>query len=201
MRALILALDRWVKDGTVPPPSRYPQIANRTLAPAAELKWPELTGFNGPRGPNPMLQFNYGKRIAQGVIDNAPPVPVKGRYAVLVPVVDADGNEAGGLRMPEQAVPFATSTGWSLRGDQAGGTGELCYLDGVALPFAPNASAREAAKDPRPSLAERYGDKQNYLAKVRDAALNLQREGYVLAEDIERIVARAERLARFDNGQ
>jgi hypothetical protein len=145
-----------------------------------------------------MVQFNYGKQFAQGLIDNVPPPPLKARYVVLVPVVDADGNEAGGLRMPEQAVPFATTTGWALRGEQAGGAGELCYLDGQVLPFAPSAAAREAAKDPRPSLAERYKDKQEYLAKVRDAAGALEKDGYVLAEDIDRIVARAERNARFD---
>jgi Alpha/beta hydrolase domain len=198
MRALILALDRWVKDGSAPPPSRYPKIADGTLVPASALKWPQLAGFTAPRGPNPMVQFDYGKRLAQGFIDQAPPVPRKNRYRVLVPAIDADGNESGGLRLPEQAVPFATTTGWALRSANAGGAGELCYLDGVALPFAPNAAAREAAKDPRPSLAERYGDKPAYLAKVRQAAEALQRDGYLMAEDVERVVARADRLAHFD---
>ena len=132
------------------------------------------------------------------MIDQAPPAPLKGRYVVLVPVVDADGNDATGVRVPEQAVPLATTTGWSLRSDQAGGAGELCYLDGQVLPFAPNATLREAAKDPRPSLTERYRDKESYLAKVREAAVALQKDGYLLAEDIERVVARVERLARFD---
>jgi hypothetical protein len=199
MRALILALDRWVKDGAAPPASRYPKIADRTLVPAYALRWPQIQGFNAPRGPNPMVQFDYGKQIAQGIIDQAPPVPRKARYVVLVPVVDADGNEATGVRVPEQAVPFATTTGWSLRSDQAGGAGELCYLDGQVLPFAPTAAAREAAKDPRASLAERYRDKESYLAKVREAAVALQKDGYLLAEDIERVVARAERLARFED--
>ena len=199
MRALILALDRWVKDGAAPPASRYPRIADRTLVPAYALKWPQLPGFGAPRGPNPMVQFDYGKQLAQGIIDHAPPAPLKARYVVLVPVVDADGNEAAGVRVPEQAVPFATTTGWSLRSDQAGGAGELCYLDGQVLPFAPNTAAREASKDPRPSLAERYRDKESYLAKVRDAAAALQKDGFLLAEDIDRIVARAEKLARFED--
>ena len=198
MRALILALDRWVKDGAAPPASRYPKIADRTLVPAYALRWPQIPGFSPPRGPNPMVQFDYGKQIAQGIIDHAPPLSLKARYVVLVPVVDADGNEASGVRVPEQMVPFATTTGWSLRSDQAGGAGELCYLDGQVLPFAPTAAAREAAKDPRASLAERYRDKEGYLAKVREAAVALQKDGYLLAEDIDRIVARAERLARFE---
>jgi hypothetical protein len=201
MRALILALDRWVKTGATPPASRYPRIADRSLVPLYTLKWPQVAGFTVPRGPNPMVQFNYGPKIAQGVIDHAPPSPAKARFVVLVPAVDTDGNEAGGLRLPEQAVPAQTSTGWSLRTEQAGGAGELCYLDGQTLPFAPTATARETAKDSRPSLAERYKDKQEYLGKVREAAMALEKDGYLLAEDIDRIVARAERNARFDSGQ
>ena len=200
MRALILALDRWVKEGTPPPASRYPKIADGTLVPAAALKWPAIPGFSAPRGPNPMAQFDYGKRLRLGIIDKVPPMPMKKGYVVLVPAVDADGNDKGGLRLPEQAVPAATTTGWALRSGEAGGAGELCYLDGFASPFPSSAAAREAAKDPRGSLAERYGDRESYLARVREAALELQKGGYLLAEDIDGIVARAGRNAHFENG-
>jgi len=199
-RALLLALDRWVKTGATPPPSRYPRIADHTLVPMRELKLPQVAGFTAPRGPNPMTQFNYGKHLAQGVIDVVPPSPVKKPYVVLVPAVDADGNETGGLRLPEQAVPAQTSTGWSLRSDQAGGAGELCYLDGQAIPFAPTQGSREATKDPRASMVERYRDRATYLTKVRESAHALAKDGYLLPEDIERIVARADHNAKFENG-
>jgi hypothetical protein len=191
MRALVLALDRWVKDGTAPPPSVYPKIADGTLVAASALGWPRLPGFAAPREPNPMVQFDYGKRLQSGMIDQVPPSPVKPRYRVLVPALDADGNERAGLRVPEQAVPAATTTGWALRSVEAGSAGELCYLDGFALPFAATAAQREAAKDPRPALAERYRSKQDYLDRVREAALRLQQLGYLLAEDVEPIAARA----------
>src|SRR5262249_40414416 len=109
------------------------------------------------------------------------------------PAIDADGNEIAGLRLPEQAVPFATTTGWSLRSAAAGGEGELCYLDGSQFPFARHAAERAAAQDPRPSMAERYRDKKEYLEKIRVAAQALQKQGYLLTEDVEKIVARAER--------
>ena len=57
--------------------------------PAYELRWPQVPGFSAPRGPNPMVQFDYGKQIGQGIIDQAPPAPLKARYVVLVPVADA----------------------------------------------------------------------------------------------------------------
>ena len=193
MRALILALDRWVKGGAPPPASVYPRIADGTLEPAAALKWPALAGFAAPREPNPMAQFDYGARIAEGVIDTAPPAPRAFRYKVLVPAIDADGNERAGLRLPEQAVPAATTTGWSLRSAEGGAAGELCYLDGMALPFARTAAEREAAKDPRPSLEERYQDKAVFLSRIRTAAQELQRRGFYLEEDIEKTVQRAAR--------
>ncbi len=197
MRALVLALDRWVKGGAPPPPSVYPRIADGTLVPAAALKWPALEGsgfsFTAPRAPNPMAPFDYGARIAEGIIDTVPPAPLEFRYGVRVPKVDADGNELAGLRLPEQAVPAATTTGWALRSAEAGAAGELCYLDGMALPFAKTAAERKAAKDPRPSLEERYGNRGEFVARLRHAARDLVRRGYYLEEDVERTVERAAR--------
>ena len=151
MRALILALDRWVKTGAPPPASVYPRIADGTLVPASSLKWPAIPAsgtftFTAPRSPNPMPQFDYGARFADGIIDTVPPAVNAFRYKVLVPAIDADGNEIAGLRLPEQAVPAATTTGWSVRSAEGGSAGELCYLDGIALPFARTAAEREAAQ-------------------------------------------------------
>src|SRR4051812_26278341 len=58
LRALVLALDRWVKTGATPPASSYPRIADKTLVPAAALRFPQVPGLVMPRGPNPMLQFD-----------------------------------------------------------------------------------------------------------------------------------------------
>ena len=194
MRALILALDRWVKGGAPPPASIYPRISDGTLVPAAAQKWPAIPGLPVPRSPNPMAQFEYGVKGTEGIIDTVPPAPLPFRYKVLVPAIDADGNEIAGLRMPEQAVPAATTTGWALRSPEGGAAGELCYLDGMALPFARTAAEREAANDPRPSLAERYQDKAQYVARVRAAAQALEKRGYLLAEDVEKIAGRAQQL-------
>jgi len=195
MRALILALDRWVKEGAPPPSSVYPRLSDKTLVAADSLRWPRIPGFSTPRGPNPMLQFDYGARFAEGIIDSAPPATLEYRYKVLVPAIDADGNEVAGLRLPEQAVPVATTTGWALRSAEGGAAGELCYLDGSLFAFARTAAERERSGDPRPSLEERYKDKVAFLGKLRAAALELQRKGYLLAEDVDKIVARAEKRA------
>ena len=189
LRALLLALDRWVKGGAPPPASVYPRIADGTLVPASALKF----SFTAPRAPNPLAQFDYGARFGEGIIDTVPPTLHQFRYPVLVPAIDADGNERAGLRLPEQAVPAATTTGWSLRSAEAGAAGELCMLEGMALPFARTTAEREAAKDPRPSMAERYQDRAGFVARIRTAAQELQRRGFYLEEDVEKTTARAAR--------
>src|SRR5260221_5006442 len=128
LRAMIVSLDRWVKSGATPPPSRYPRIADKTLVTMNQFKLPQALGLVAPRGPNPMTQFNYGSKFAQGIIDLVPPVPQKKHYIALVPAVDADGNETGGLRLPEQAGPAQTRTRRSPGPPEGGGRGGPCFL-------------------------------------------------------------------------
>jgi hypothetical protein len=193
LRAALVALDRWVKDGTEPPASRYPRIADGTLAESVKLD-PAIPGLAMAKGANSKPRFDFGPDIDKGIIGKALPVALKDRYRVLVPTVDADGNDAAGLRLPEVAVPTGTGTGWSVRSEAGGGTGELCYLDGAFLPFAKTKAERAASKDPRPSLEERYRDAADYADKMRQAAGKLEQEGYLLPQDAKRIVERAATL-------
>jgi hypothetical protein len=190
MRAALVSLDRWVKDGTAPPPSRHPRIADGTLV---ETTGPALTipGFVAAKGPNARPRFDYGPDFAKGILAKVLPVALADRYGVRVPKVDRDGNEMSGIVLPDVAVPTATAMGWSVRSANAGGAGELCYLDGSYLPFARTKAEREASGDGRLSLEERYKSPADYAAKVRDAALALQKDGYMLAEDVERISQKA----------
>ena len=146
------------------------------------------------KGPNSKPRLDFGPDIDKGIIGKALPVALKDQYRVLVPSVDADGNETAGLRMPEITVPTGTAMGWSVRSEAGGGTGELCYLDGAFIPFAKTKTERETKKDPRPSLAERYRDNADYAERVKAAAAALERDGYLLGEDVKRIVERAATL-------
>jgi hypothetical protein len=191
MRALLLALDRWVKDGTKPPPSRYPRLADGSLVAMKDWRF-EVAGVERPKGPNGKARFDYGPGFAKGVIGKVLPATLPDAYAVLVPQVDKDGNEIGGVRLPDIAVPVATATGWALRARDAGGAGELCYLDGSYIPFAKTKAERTATGDNRAALDERYHGKADYVAKTKRAAEALEKSGYILAEDRARIVERAE---------
>jgi len=193
LRAALVALDRWVKDGAEPPASRYPRIADGTLVPSVKLN-PAIPGLAMAKGPTSKPRFDFGPQADKGIIGAVLPVASKDQYRVLVPTVDADGNETAGLRLPAIAVPTGTATGWSVRSVAGGGAGELCYLDGAFLPFAKTKAEREANKDPRPSLEERYRDAADYADKVRQAASRLASEGYLLPEDVKRMVDQAATL-------
>jgi hypothetical protein len=102
--------------------------------------------------------------------------------------VDADGNEIAGIRLPPIAAPLATYTGWNVYRAEPG---ELCDRDGSRIPFARSRAEREAIDDPRPSLEERYGSRDAYIAKVREAAAALVAERLLLPMDAEVFIAAA----------
>jgi hypothetical protein len=112
--------------------------------------------------------------------------------------VDADGNAIGGVRNVTLEVPRATYTGWNPRAEGFA-PGALCYNTGAVLPFAATRAEREAARDPRPSIEERYATPADYVAAVRAAADRLAAERLMLAEDVETVAAAAtaDTLARL----
>jgi alpha/beta hydrolase family protein len=108
-----------------------------------------------------------------------------------VPQVDADGNERAGIRLPEVVVPLATYTGWNFRSAATGGTNQLVPLLGSYIPLPRTKAEREARKDPRPSIEERYASRQAYLDAIGKAAAALVKDGYLLADDVPAVVKRA----------
>jgi hypothetical protein len=182
LRALLVAMERWVREGGAPPPSRYPRLQEGTLVRAADVAFPDLPGvttprkaFAGTRGANRLLP-----RDGAGT-----PLPY------LVPQVDSDGNDLGGIRLPEIAVPLATYTGWNFRSAAIGGTEQLFPLLGGYIPFASTKAQREQARDPRLSVEERYQSRDQYVKLVREAAAPLVKGGYLLADDVAAIVEHA----------
>ena len=123
------------------------------------------------------------------------PKPADKAYRTLVCKVDADGNEAAGIRLPDIAVPLATYSGWNEYKPPYP-KGEIADRDGSCLPFPTDKAARQAAGDPRPSIAERYASGADYVAKVRAAVAALAKDRLLLAEDAERYVERARKEPR-----
>jgi hypothetical protein len=85
----------------------------------------------------------------------------------------------------------ATTTGWALRRDEFGGP-DGCESDGQNIPFARTKAERNASGDPRKSLEERYKDHAGYVKAVEKAARKLQKDGFLVDEDVQRFVEEAE---------
>jgi hypothetical protein len=183
MRALLLAMHRWVSAGTPPPASAYPTLADRTLVMAGSVAFPAIPGVASPRA------LSAGTRVANPLLAGGGAAGAS--LPLLVPEVDEDGNERAGIRLPDVAVPLGTYTGWNFRLPSTGSPGEIVSLLGSSIPFPPTRAARTASKDPRRSIEERYASRDEYLSKVRAAAEALVRGGYLLYDDLERIVQRS----------
>jgi hypothetical protein len=191
MRSLLLAMNRWITDGTPPPPSRYPRIDDGTLVELDAFNFPALPGINLPTKPHKAYRVDYGPDFeSRGIISRQPPLTGQA-FPVLVPQVDDDGNEIGGLSMPGVAVPLATYTGWNLYQSEYGPVDELAHMSGSYIPFATTPEQRQASGDPRPAILERYSDRAQYLGLVAESAIKLINEGYLLGEDLPQILARA----------
>lgn len=191
VRAAFINLDGWVRDGVAPPASRVPRVADGTAAPR-EAVWETLgrvPGFARPSILTRLFEVDLGPDADAGIARY--PVALGAPLPVWVGAVDADGNEVGGLRLPDLSVPVATITGWN-----AATTGVLALYLGSRLPFARTRAERLEAGDPRPALEERYRDRGDYEARVRRATDALVADRLVLAEDVEAVVAAC--LRRFD---
>ena len=160
-------------------------------------EFPEIPGvrYNGLY--NRQLFLDYGRNLLHGQIDTHPPRPVKdGEFKILVPKVDADGNDVAGVRLPAIRVPVATHTGWNLQ-RKGLAEDELCGLLGSYIPLPKTKEEREKSGDPRLSIEERYKDQADYVQKLSRTARTLMDERFLLPEDAERIIDEAKKHSFF----
>ncbi|MFT5392414.1 MAG: hypothetical protein ACI8PT_002611 [Gammaproteobacteria bacterium] len=193
LRGLLVRLDRWASGADLPPPSAVPRLANGTLAHVTTVHdaFPQLGVTRPPRQPNRLFPHDFGPNYAHGVVSNHPPLlDATNEYAVLVPSIDADGNELVGLRTPDLTAPKATYTGWNFHIDGPGAEAMYSIL-GSYLPFAKTPVERATNDDSRRSLAERYPTPAAYVRQVVLATESLLNQGILLDEDAERYVDRA----------
>jgi hypothetical protein len=189
-------------DGTLPPASRYPTLrgskSERNLVePTKEaMGFPSIPGVpsSAPTGLiNPVLDYDFGPDFdysdASGVQTVMPPI-VKQVIPALVPRVDADGNELGGVPVVLRDAPLGTYLGWNIT---AAGfhAGKICNYAGGMIPFAQTRAERLANGDPRLSLEERYGNHDGYVAAVTAAAARAVAAGFLLQGDADALIAQA----------
>lgn len=191
MRALLTGMQHWLADDKQPPASRYPLIGKDQLVARAAVAWPKVPGVPLPAETHHAYRADYGPEFAaKGIVSKEPPEVGK-PFVNLVPQVDRDGNEMGGIRMPSVAVPLATLTGWNYRNAAIGAPDVIFDMIGSTFPFAKSKAEREKTGDPRPSIDERYATKDAYLGRIRASASELVVQGYLLERDAAAILERA----------
>ena len=192
-RAMLDALDAWATRGTEPPASRIPRRADGTLVEyeAWRSQFPRIPGVMVPCGANALPLYDFGHGFERGLLTREPPDVVDAAgYAILVPAVDADGNDVAGVRAPMVQAPLGTCTGWNLR-PRGFGHGAMHEFTGSYIPFPDTDAEAAMTGDPRASVLARYGDAGGYVAAIEAAARRLVEERLMLEEDVERVVARA----------
>ncbi|MFN8617566.1 MAG: alpha/beta hydrolase domain-containing protein [Dehalococcoidia bacterium] len=186
LRALFTAFDGWVSRGEVPPESRVPSVAEGTAVPP-ETVLEAAKAIPGMHRPDAealprVREIDFGPDVERGI--GRWPAEYGKTYQTLVSSVDGDCNEIAGVHMPEQQVPVATLTGWNTQKSHAR-LRPLSAMPGSRVPFARTAEERAAIGDPRPSLAERYRDRDDYRARIAAATDGLKAERFILAQDRE----------------
>jgi Alpha/beta hydrolase domain len=188
-RALITDMDQWVKEGKEPPANTYPKIADKTLVPLAQWTFPKIPGVNKPHEVSLAYGLDFGPQWKQGFI-TIEPARVGNPLGVLVPQSDADGNDLGGVRLPELQVPLATYTGWNLRDPSIGAPEQRVSFLGSWIPLAKTAEERKKSGDPRLAIVERYKSQQEYMSKFEQAAKKLVEQRFLLQEDLPAMLER-----------
>ena len=181
MRALVVAMEAWLRDGTEPPESVYPGLEPETLVDPDALELPRIDGTVPQPVPNILR-----------VLDHSATPPNAGEaYSVRVPPVDADGIPQGGVREPYIAAPLGTYLGWNLRAEGYG-AGDLCSLTGSFIEF----PSGQNEDDGRRPVSSRYNGPEGYREAVRSAAEDLAQRRLMRAEDVEFVVGEAPEFPR-----
>jgi hypothetical protein len=184
-------MDAWVRSDTQPPASRYPKIADGTLVPLEKLAFPAIPGLRPPTNAAQGWDLDFGPNWRAGILSKQPPT-VGYNYPTLVPQVDVDGNDLGGIRLPEIAAPLATYTGWNLRSPSIGAPTERTAFLGSFVPLPRTTADAHIAHDPRKPIKDRYKSYGDYSSQFQKALDELVRERYILAEDSPQLTSRSQ---------
>ncbi len=181
LRALMVALVEWVKDGREPPASRYPTNASGTLVTIDSAKRPQIPGVPLAMIPAQPYRYDFGPRWKEGIIDREPP-GIGAPYAIRVSQTDSIGNDLGGIRSIEARVPLATYFPWQLRTGAA--SDRMASFGGTFIPLPRTEAERANTGDPRPSIEKLYGDRAAFLTRVDAEAAKLVAERFLLSGDV-----------------
>lgn len=181
LRPLLKNLVDWVERDIEPPASCFPSIRRGTLVPAKELNFASVPGLAYRGLINELRLMDYSV---------LPPKEGPRTYPIFVVNVDSDGNPVDGMLHPLLRAPLGTHLGWNLR-SKGHAEGELYSIVGAFYPFAHTEAARTQVGDRRPSLAERYGNREGWVKRLEGACAELIEKRHLLREDADTLIRAA----------
>lgn len=182
-RALLRSLEAWVKENVQPPPSVIPRLIKGELTPLDGLRFPLIPGVTPPRHPRLARRLDFGPEFLSKGYSTQEPPKVRGAFPLLVPQVDSDGNDLGGVKLPEVAVPLGTFTGWNLRAPGSGAPSQMASFVGSFIAFPRTKAERLRTHDGRLSIEERYADRADYMQRVASVVDALVAQRFILDRD------------------
>ena len=111
-------------------------------------------------------------------------------FPSLVPQVDADGNDLGGIQMPEIKVPLASYTGWNRRAPAIGGHRNVEYT-GSWIPFPLTKQSERKVATLESLIARALFEQAGLPGKIDQAAHDLVTAGFLLDTDLPALHERA----------
>jgi hypothetical protein len=195
--ALLSDFIAFLMNDTPMPPSVYPTLREHQLVPATQKDegFPNIPGFPfGGTGQWPVLEYNFGRNIDymnQTGFATIQPPQVERVLPTFAPTVNSDGNETSGIPSVLLQAPLGTYVGWNTIATGAL-EGQDTALTGAFFPFEETLAERVAAKDPRPSLEERYGTHAGYVCVVTKAADKNVSERFLLRSAATTMISEAE---------
>ena len=212
-----VALRDWLLTDTPPPPSMWPTMhgpkGERNLVEPTKAAMGFPSGvpgiadsiFQTENFVFPVFDYDWGPDYDHSEASGTPTAKpaIKSVIKMLVPRVDQDGNELGGIPTVQRDAPLGTYLGWNITAGpgevgfnaaapQPFHAGQVCNYVGGMVPFYRTKAQRLAAGDPRLSLEERYVNHAGYVAAVTTAANNAFMQGYLLAADRDALIAQAQ---------
>jgi hypothetical protein len=167
LRALLTAMDRWVREGTPPPASQYPKLSDSTLVRRETVAFPAIPGVQSPR-------------ILQPAQQGSTPLPF------LVPQVDETATSER-----DQVVSSRLSLSQRICPELPKPSGQRAERTGIADGIVDSIRGNGRRESPERSRRRwpRAPSKEQYLMR-REARHTLVKGGYLLAADVPQVIKR-----------
>ena len=187
LRALLVALIDWVKDGRAPPPSLYPTIADRSLVPVDSSRRPEIPGVAHRQNSVPAIPHSISAR--DGARDHRSRA-AGARRAVCRARASSGLDRQRSRRHSERRSARAAGDVLPVAAAHGRGVGSARELRGHVRAAAAHGGRACSCARSAAECGAVYPSREAFLARVDSAAAALVAQRFLLPEDASAAHAR-----------